>query len=158
MLFRVLYVCNFVSIDFTDICCITPLPLPFTSETILMNTCMYPQTDEFFKTCWYDQLIESQHRPLTRYGNLRVAHAVGIPGTFSPPPTSRKTASKRSRHAAWHVRLTCRDASGDREPAVAGKTFPVFLAHAQPTILRIWQEAHENRVQTSWHINCTWCV
>ena len=25
---------------------------------------------------------------------------------------------------------------------VAGKTFPAFPAHAQPAILRIWQEAH----------------
>ena len=37
---------------------------------------------------------------------------------------------------------TCRDACRDRQPAVAGKTFPAFPAHAQPTILRIWQEAH----------------
>ena len=27
---------------------------------------------------------------------------------------------------------------------VAGKTFPAFPAHAQPVILRIWQEAHGN--------------
>ena len=37
---------------------------------------------------------------------------------------------------------TCRDACRDRLPAVAGKTFPAFPAHAQPAILRIWQEAH----------------
>ena len=35
---------------------------------------------------------------------LRVAHAPGIPGTFSPLPTSRGTASWRSRHASRHVR------------------------------------------------------
>ena len=34
------------------------------------------------------------------------------------------------------------DACRDREPAEAGKTFPAFPAHAQPAILRIWQEAH----------------
>ena len=28
------------------------------------------------------------NRPLARYVNLRVAHAPGMPGTFSPPPTS----------------------------------------------------------------------
>ena len=28
--------------------------------------------------------------------------------------------------------------------SVAGKTFPAFPAHAQPAILRIWQEAHVN--------------
>ena len=27
------------------------------------------------------------HEPLTRYVKLRVAHAPGMPGTFSPPPT-----------------------------------------------------------------------
>ena len=38
--------------------------------------------------------------PLTRYAKLRVAHAPGMPGMFSPPPTSKETASKRSRHAS----------------------------------------------------------
>ena len=33
------------------------------------------------------------HGPLTRYVKLRVAHAPGMPGTFSPPPTSKETAS-----------------------------------------------------------------
>ena len=28
--------------------------------------------------------------------------------------------------------------------SVAGKTFPTFPAHAQPAILRIWQEAHRD--------------
>ena len=31
--------------------------------------------------------------PLTRYVKLRVAHAPGMPGTFSPPPISKETAS-----------------------------------------------------------------
>ena len=31
--------------------------------------------------------------PLARYVKLRVAHAPGMPGTFSPPPTSKETAS-----------------------------------------------------------------
>ena len=33
------------------------------------------------------------HGPLTRYAKSRVVHARGIPGTFSPPPTSKETAS-----------------------------------------------------------------
>ena len=41
------------------------------------------------------------HGPLTRYLNLRVAHASR---TFSPPPTSKITANKRFRHASRHVR------------------------------------------------------
>ena len=35
----------------------------------------------------------SRHGPLTRYVILRVARAPGMPGTFSPPPTSKETAS-----------------------------------------------------------------
>ena len=42
--------------------------------------------------------------PLARYVKLRVAHAPGMPGTFSPPPTSKETTSSRSRHASRHVR------------------------------------------------------
>ena len=34
---------------------------------------------------------------------LWFAHAPGIPGTFFPPPTSKETVSKRSRHASRHV-------------------------------------------------------
>ena len=39
----------------------------------------------------------------TRYVTLRVTHAPGMPGTSSSPPTSKETASQRSRHASWHV-------------------------------------------------------
>ena len=42
--------------------------------------------------------------PLARYVKLRVAHAPGMPGTFSQPLTSKKTASYRSRHASRHMR------------------------------------------------------
>ena len=43
------------------------------------------------------QLALSFHIPLTkesptRYVKLRVAHAPGMPGTFSPPLTSKQTA------------------------------------------------------------------
>ena len=31
--------------------------------------------------------------PLARYAKLRAAHAPGMPGAFSPPPTSKETAS-----------------------------------------------------------------
>ena len=38
-----------------------------------------------------EELVSGQelndHGPLTRYVKLRVAHAPGMPGTFSPPPT-----------------------------------------------------------------------
>ena len=39
------------------------------------------------------RLFYLYHGPLTRNVKLRVAHAPGMPGTFSPPPTSKETAS-----------------------------------------------------------------
>ena len=46
------------------------------------------------------------HGPLTGYANLRVAHAPGMPRTFSPPPTSEEIASYWSRHASRHVHVS----------------------------------------------------
>ena len=84
-----------------------------------------------------------RHGPLTRYTELRDAHVPGMPGTFSPTPTSKETASYRSRHASRHV---CQAHAvmnvGIANPRWRGKTFPAFPVHAQPAILRIWQEAH----------------
>ena len=37
--------------------------------------------------------IRRPHGPLTRYVKLRVAHAPGMPGTFSPSPTSKENAT-----------------------------------------------------------------
>ena len=34
----------------------------------------------------YSVSLVSDHGPLARYVKLRVAHALGMPGTFSPPP------------------------------------------------------------------------
>ena len=36
-------------------------------------------------------VILNAHEPLTRYAKLRVMHAPGMPGTFSPPPSSKQT-------------------------------------------------------------------
>ena len=55
---------------------------------------------------WQIEIITSIsiHGPLTRYVKLRVAYAPGMPGTFSPPPTSKETTCELSRHASRHVR------------------------------------------------------
>ena len=62
---------------------------------------------------------------------MQVAHAPGMPGTFSPAADfkgNRKLAIPTCITArAWR---TCRDACRDRAPAVTGKTFPAFPAHA----------------------------
>ena len=62
---------------------------------------------------------------------------------FPPPSTSKETACWRSRHASRHVRHARAVMHvGIANPRCAGKTFPALLAHVQPAILRIWQEAH----------------
>ena len=50
----------------------------------------------------YSRLVPS-HGPLARYVKLRVAHASGMPRSFSPPPISKETASYRFRHSSQHV-------------------------------------------------------
>ena len=66
-----------------------------------------------------------------------------MPGTFSPPPISKETASELSRHASRHVRHARAVMHvGIAKPRWRGKTFPAFPAHAPLAILRIWQEAH----------------
>ena len=89
------------------------------------------------------------NRPLTIYVKLQVVHGPGMPGTFSPPPTSKQTSSLRSGHTSWHVRharavMPCRS----RYPVLAGKTFPAS-GECTTHNLRIWQEAHES---------CNWKV
>ena len=56
---------------------------------------------EFRKyTCWYScywqfrsLTAKTLYGPLTRYVKLRVAHAPGMSGMFSPPPTSKETTN-----------------------------------------------------------------
>ena len=52
----------------------------------------------------HSKVHDCPHGPLTRYAKLRFAHAPGMPGAFSPPPTSKEIASQRSRHVSRHVR------------------------------------------------------
>ena len=67
------------------------------------------------------------------------AHAPGLPGTFSPSPQVSDPDMHHGTcvtHVPWCMpgSLT----SGLLWNRRRGKTFPAFLAHAQPAILRIW--------------------
>ena len=44
---------------------------------------------------WLDAEQTASHGPLARYVKLPVAHASGMPGSFSPPPTSKKTRTTK---------------------------------------------------------------
>ena len=85
--------------------------------------------------CWWGYTMHLNW-PLTRYVTLQVAqvaHAPGMPGTFSLAADfkgNRLLAIPTCITArAWR---TCRDVCRDRLPAVTGKTFPAFPAHAHP--------------------------
>ena len=71
------------------------------------------------------------------------AHALGMPGTFSPPWRVSDPDMHHGTcvtHVPWCMpgSLTSSFLWSRRR----GETFPAFPAHAQPVILRIWQEAH----------------
>ena len=82
------------------------------------------------------------HGPLARYVKLRVAHAPGMPGTFSPP----LPVSDPDMHHGTCITHMPRCMPGSLNVVffkVGGEeNVPAFPAHVQPAILRIWQEAH----------------
>ena len=87
--------------------------------------------------------VTHQNGPLARYVILRVAHAPGMPGKFSPPPRFSDPDMHHGTcvtHVPWCMSGTLTSSFLWSRPR--GKTFPAFPAHAQPAILRIWQEAH----------------
>ena len=47
----------------------------------------------WWSVTWIWFLRSCNNGLLARYVNLQVTHALGIPGTFFPPPTSKETAS-----------------------------------------------------------------
>ena len=83
----------------------------------------------------------SAHGPLARHVNLRVVHAPGMPGMFSPPPWFSDPDMHNSKcvtHVPW-----CMPGSliGGFLWNWRGERFPTFPVHAQPAILRydmIW--------------------
>ena len=81
--------------------------------------------------------------PLVRYVIFRVAHAPGMPGTFTPPPLFSDPDMYHGTfltHVSWCMPGSL--ASSFLLKLAAGKKFPAFPAHAQPAILRIWLVAY----------------
>ena len=80
------------------------------------------------------------HGPLTRYAKLRVVHAPGMPGTFSPPPRVSDHDMHQGTcvtHMSW-----CMPGSLTSGFPWSRWQVPAFPAHAQPAFLRIWQGGH----------------
>ena len=76
-----------------------------------------------------------------------------LPDTQTCMSRMRREYRERSRHASrheHHARVVEHFGIANlRFPlkSVAGKKFPAFPAHAQPALLRIWQEAHPMVIQ-----------
>ena len=54
----------------------------FFSKDVIKNVAHFDQASP----CANETFHSCPHGPLARYGNLRVAHAPGMPGSFPPPP------------------------------------------------------------------------
>ena len=63
------------------------------SMQIIMKTILDYRVLTPSRECLYIFAAPQSYGPLARYVKLRIAHVPGMPGTFSPPPTSNKTAS-----------------------------------------------------------------
>ena len=89
------------------------------------------------------QILHRSHGPLARYEKIAGAHAPGMPGTFSPP-SGTSDLDMHHGTCVTHVPWCMPGSLTSVFPWCQwrGKTFPAFPAHAQPAILRIWQEAH----------------
>ena len=84
----------------------------------------------------YDPRWKRSNGPLARYVQLRVAHAAGMPETFSPPPR----VSDSDMYHVTHVPCCMPGSltSDLRWSQWVGKTFPALPAQAQPAILHVW--------------------
>ena len=86
--------------------------------------------------------INNVYGPLARYGKLRVAHALGMPGTFPRYRLQRKPLVSDPgmhhgtcfTHVPWYMSGSLTRCSGENVPGIPGAS--------QPAIFRIWQEAH----------------
>ena len=84
-----------------------------------------------FRYVLYRRQISSSglrlHGPLTRYVKLRVVHAPGMPGIFSPPPTSKEIASDLGMHhgtcvthVPWSMSESLTRGGGENVPGIPG--------------------------------------
>ena len=117
-----------------------------------------------------------QHAPVCHSAYYQIRKIAGCASAGNAENVSPATAGLRSRHASRHVRVARAVMYAGIAnyrflfKSVAGNTFPAFPAHAQSTILRIWQEAHastevddvattkqftdQNRTYLVWNLTC----
>ena len=149
--------------------------MPFSQHKVTRNQC-YLKIHNHLTRGWHSQNMQSTtcraviNQPffngaLTRYVKLRVAHAPGMPGTFSPPLTSKGTASDPGMHhgtCVVHVPW-CMSGSisrGDEEnvPCIPGASATrnfTYLARGPLSVAHIagnWKCSSLYLLMACWHI------
>ena len=102
--------------------------LTFLLSWTLIHLYLHLTTSIYIRPLPVTRIWQRHHGPLTRYVKLRVAHAPGMPGMFSPPPRISYPDMHHGTcvtHVPWYMPRSL--TSGWRE-----KKFPAFPAHAQP--------------------------
>ena len=103
----------------------------------------------YIRTCYLAAIvgttIPAQYISWASYQIRKIAsvHAPGMPGTFSPPLRVSDPDMYHGTcvtHVPWCMPIS--PTSDFLWSQRRGETFPAFPVHAQPAILRIWQEAH----------------
>ena len=118
---------------------------------IVITKCTTPSMGMFIqyafdKTKYYILWLSNvvwNHGPLTRYNKLRVAHAPGKSGTFSPPQNLKETLVSDLdmhhgtcvTHVSGYMPGSLNRGGGENVPVIPGAC----------AIFRIWQEAHVER-------------
>ena len=132
--FRVLYISGFDGWFWWPLCKFVTVPLPCGNlHWIYRESVSY----RFVRKVW-------AHGPLTRYVKLRIVHAPGMPGTFSPPPRVNDpdmhhgTCVTCVTHVPWCMPGSLTRSGNGNVSGIPG-TCPTSK-------LRIWQEAHEDKL------------
>ena len=108
----------------------------------------------YLNQCWF--LFQMGHGPLTRYVKLRVAHAPGMLGTFSPAAVFKGNCLLATPSCITaRAPRTCRDACRDRLPYIPVPSIPGACAFA---ILWSGKRPIVNKLQWNYNEDRTVCI
>ena len=128
---------------------------PFAEDIIQTSAIWWERIEIEYLIDWWSVFYVTSERPWASYQIRQFAVCVCAGNTGNVFPA---TVGWRSWHASQHVcparAVMHAGIVNWRFPlkSVSGKTLPAFQAHAQPVILRIWQEAHIRQPPIRWHI------
>ena len=86
-----------------------------------VDNCIYRIASILTRIHWVQhsfQMKKSSHGPLAKYAKLRVAHAPGMPRTYSPPPRVIDPNPRVTLYTAGHLHTAVPHCSHSRAPIV----------------------------------------